>query len=440
MPSPTNNLLKLLLVLAGLSIPASLWGFEKWWWGLLGFFGLIVFIDLLTGMFHQPLLIKRKINRTLALGVWSDVDLEIFNDDNRPIKLQVFDHVPQSMKFKKLPATALIPASSRLTVNYSIYPEERGDHDFKTLQARRSSRIKLWHFTKKLTLETHCRVYPNFSAVSQYALLALDNRLGQLGINKHRRRGEGQEFHQLREYRQGDSLKKVDWKATSKHRKLISREFNDEQNQEILLMIDCGHRMRTKDGELSHFDHSLNAALLLSYVALQQGDAVGVGTFSSNNDETNHQHWVKPARGKRNLQRILNSVYDIQPGTYAPDYSAAAKSILMRQKKRALIVFITNVRDEDNDDLCAALILLKKRHLVLVASMREQVLDNAIQHKVENFDDAIRVCAAHEYLYHRQNTFDQIRAANALGFDVSPEKLSVELVNDYLKIKSSGVL
>ncbi len=440
MPSPTNNLFRLLSVLAGLSIPASLWGFEKPWWALLGLIGLIVFIDLLTGMFHQPLQIKRKMNRTLALGVWSDVDLEIYNDSDRSFTLQVFDHAPQSMRFKNLPATALIPATSRLSIHYSVYPEERGDHNFKTLQTRRPSRFGLWQFTQNIPLQTHCRVYPNFSAVSQYALLALDNRLGQLGINKHRRRGEGQEFHQLREYRQGDPLQKVDWKATSKHRKLISREFNDERNQEILLMIDCGHRMRTKDGDLSHFDHSLNAALLLSYVALQQGDAVGIGTFSTKNDVSNNQRWIKPARGKRNLQRILNSVYDIQPGSYAPDYSAAAKSILMRQKKRALIVFITNVRDEDSDDLRTALILLKKRHLVLVASMREQVLDDAIQHKVSSFNDAIRVCATHEYLHHRQNTFDQIRATNAQGFDVSPENLSVELVNDYLKIKSSGVL
>lgn len=437
--SPSKSLFWLILMLIALSLPASIFEFEKWWWRLSAFAGLILVIDLISGIFQKPVGITRSMDRTFPLGVWSTVTLTVSNARDSPMRIEIFDHVPQSMRFLKLPAVVFVSGNSHRTFNYSIYPEERGDFRFNVLQTRQLSRLKFWQLTRKISLRTECRVYPNFSAVSQYALLAMENKLGQLGINQYRRRGEGLEFHQLREYQQGDPLKKVDWKATSKHRKLISKEFNDERNQEIMLMIDCGHRMRTKDGELSHFDHSLNAALLLSYVALRQGDAVGLGLFSRTHSDSDRR-WLRPTRGPQTLQRILNSVYDIQPGTQAPDYSTAAKTILMRQKKRALIIFITNIRDEDNDDLRAALLLLNKRHLVLVASLREKILDNTKNQKVQDFNDAIRVCAAHEYLRHRKTTFDQIRAINAQGFDVSPDKLSIKLVNDYLKIKSAGML
>ena len=85
------------------------------------------------------------------------------------------------------------------------------------------------------------------------------------------RRGEGMEFHQLREYRQGDSQRAIDWKATSRTARLISREYEDEKDQRVLLVVDCGRRMASKDGELSHFDHTLNAALLLAHVGAAPG-------------------------------------------------------------------------------------------------------------------------------------------------------------------------
>ncbi len=133
-------------------------------------------------------------------------------------------------------------------------------------------------------------------------------------------------------------------------------------------MLDCGHRMMAKDDDLSHFDHTLNALLLLSYVALRQGDAVGLMTFSGED-----QRWFSPRKGQHNVQNILNTVYDLQPSTSSPDYSKAATDLLIRHKKRALVIILTNTRDEDSDDLLPAINILKKRHLVLLA--RKPVLE-----------------------------------------------------------------
>jgi uncharacterized protein (DUF58 family) len=123
------------------------------------------------------------------------------------------------------------------------------------------------------------RVFPNFARIAHYTLLATDNRLSQIGILQRRRRGEGMEFQQLRDYRQDDAPRQIDWKASARVGRLISRDYQDERDQQIVFLLDCSARMRARDGDLSHFDHTLNALLLLAYVALRQGDAVGLATF-----------------------------------------------------------------------------------------------------------------------------------------------------------------
>ena len=264
--------------------------------------------------------------------------------------------------------------------------------------------------------------------------MATDNHLSNMGVMKKRRRGEGQDFHQLREYREGDSLRQIDWKATARLHKVISREYQDERDQEILFMLDCGHRMMAKDDTLSHFDHTLNAILLLTYVALHQGDAVGLGSFAGVN------RWLPARKGQHNVQHMLNTLYDLQPTNAAPDYQQAATELLVRQKKRALIIFMTNLRDEDLDDLLPALHLLRKRHLVLLTSMREQAIDRALAEPRESLEDAIKQAAVQHYLQQRQATVERIRTMGIRCLDTAPNELSVNLINHYLDIKRSGIL
>lgn len=296
------------------------------------------------------------------------------------------------------------------------------------------SPLQLWWRDLKLPVESETRVYPNFAAVAQYALMATDHHLSHMGILKKRRRGEGQDFHQLREYREGDSLRQIDWKATARMHKPISREYQDERDQEIIFLLDCGHRMLAKDDTLSHFDHTLNAMLLLTYVALRQGDAVGMGSFAG------ESRWLPAHKGQHNVQHMLNALYDLQPTPQAPDYAQAATELLVRQKKRALVILLTNLRDEDLDDLLPALHLLRKRHLVLLASMREQAIDRALEEPVDNLEDALHKAAVQHYLQTREATLERIKAAGVRCLDAAPPDLSVNLINHYLDIKRSGAL
>jgi len=286
-------------------------------------------------------------------------------------------------------------------------------------------------------------VYPNFAAISQYALLATENRLSQLGIRKIRRRGEGMDFNQLREYREGDSLRQIDWKATSRLRKLISREYQDEKDQEILFLLDCGRRMLSHDGELSHFDHTLNAMLLVSYVALHQGDAVGFSTFGIGDEDNGHgqsRRWVPARKGMATIQSLLNNVYDLHAHAITPDYTQAVTQLLLRQKKRALIIVLTNLRDEDSHDLLNALQLLKRKHLVVLASLKEQALEQVMEKSIDDFSDALLFASTCEYQTQRKKMFENLHARGVNYLDVTPDKLAVNLVNRYLDIKSSGQL
>lgn len=432
---PARRLLAgvLVLALAGLG-PALHPDLGSLWWGGLALFGLVALGDAILIRLRPVPDVERQLPASLALGVRDTVTLRLRPAGQTPLTVRIYDHYPASMEAADLPRQVSLPPGGQTAIRYRIRPLQRGSFPFPLVQLRLRSPLGLWWRDCRAGANDTVRVYPNFAAVARYTLLAADNRLSQMGIRKRRRRGEGQDFHQLREYRQGDPLRQIDWKASSRLRKLISREYQEERDQEIVFLLDCGYRMLAQDDDLSHFDHSLNAILLLAYVALRQGDGVGFATFSG------EDRWLSPVKGIGLINHLFNQLYDLQPSTAVPDYAEAATRLLLRHRKRALVVLVTNLRDEDNADLLPAVQLLKRRHLVLVASMREQILDQELARPIRDFDQALRHAATRDYLRQRDQAVDSLRAGGALCLDVVPQDLSVALVNQYLELKTSGRL
>jgi uncharacterized protein (DUF58 family) len=432
---PTPRLLAALVMLIVLAVAASIWNaLALVWWAALAALLAAAAIDALAVLRRPALTVERELPDSLALGVWRELPLRIVSEARSALSVDVYDHHPDSMQTEALPQRVTVPADGYVELRYRIRPVRRGDAVFPRVQLRIASPLGLWRRGQRLDAEGRTRVYPNFALVAHYALFALDNRLNQLGVLKRRRRGEGQDFHQLREYRLGDALRQIDWRATARMRKLISREYQEERDQEIVFLLDCGHRMLAQDDALSHFDHTLNAMLLVGYVALRQGDAVGFGTFSGN------ARWLAPAKGATGMTRLLNGLYDLEPSPEAPDYLEAATELLKRQRKRALVIVLTNLRDEDSEELLPALNLLRRQHLVLLASLREEAIDNVLERPVEELRDALRVGATHDYLAYRRGVVERVLASGALALDVQPQQLPIALVNRYLDIKRSGRL
>ncbi len=432
---PTRRLFMMLWLWVILALPAGLSViFVKMWMML-----TLVLVGLLVvevyGLLKVPSLRwRRQVQGSLAVGVWNSVKLEVHNLSDSTLTLDIFDHHPDSADTSDMPARITTPAGVWATLTYQILPLERGQFDFSKVQVRVSGVLGLLQKNSDYPLESKVKIFPNFTSIIKYSLLAHDQRQSQMGVRRVRRRGEGTEFQQLREYRFGDSLKKIDWKATSRMNKLISREYQDERDQRIIFLIDCGRKMNSKDGELSHFDHALNALLLLSYIALKQGDSVGLMTFGG------HDRWLAPRKGIHRVNQVLNTVYDLKPSVTEPDYLKCATMISRRHPKRSLIVLITNLRDEESDELLSSLSLLKSRHLVLLASLREQALDDVVDGPVLGFNNALDNAAVHQFLIARKKVYNKVQQLNILTLDVPPEKLAISMANKYFEIKKSGTL
>jgi len=193
--------------------------------------------------------------------------------------------------------------------------------------------------------------------------------------------------------------------------------------------------MRSQDAELSHFDHALNACLLLSYVALRQGDAVGLCTFACD-----QPRYLAPVKGTGQLNLLLNTVYDLDTTRRAADYEAAANQLLARQKRRALVIVVSNLRDEDDEALLTAVKRISRQHRVLVASLREEVLDQLRLSPVQTLPEALAYSGTVDYLNQRDELHDRLSAHGLSVLDTPPSELGAALVTRYLGWKKAGVL
>jgi len=382
----------------------------------------------------NPLSVERRMAQIWPVGVEQTVRLHL-GSEQRAVRGELYDRHPDAFAAEHLPLAFNIAAGQWAELGYRMRPNERGEHLFGTTQLRIVSPFRLWLSQHEAGKAEAVRVFPNFARITQYALLATDNRLSQLGVLRRRRRGEGSDFEQLREYRRDDSLRHVDWKATARLRKPIVREYQDERDQQIVFLLDCSQRMRSRDDSLSHFDHTLNAMLLLSYVALRQGDAVGFGTFAHP-----EPRFFQARKSTATVQMLLNATYDLQPTLQTPDYFAASEMLGRHVHKRSLVILLTNLRDEDDSTLQPALIQLRHRHLVLVASLRETGLDQLLHKPVEDFDGALGYAAAIDYRQARQTQLARLSAQGINVLDTDPPQLPVALVNRYWEMKRSGTI
>ena len=431
---PGIRLIRLITVLVFLGLISSIWPeLEIVWAVTVSLVLLFSIFDLWLVYKILPPVVNRSLMGTLSVGVKHKVNLSVKNVNSSSMLVDIYDYFPEHADVQGMPRRLLLEANETAELSYFLKPLLRGMLNLDKIECLLSSPFLIWQYSHILSLRDKVRIYPNYAPVIEYALLATENHLSLMGILKHRRRGQGMDFHQLRKFREGDSIKQIDWKASSRMRKMIAREYQDERDQQIIVMMDCGHRMLAQDGDLSHFDHSLNALLLLSYVALRQGDSVGVSTFSHED-----QRWIKPVKGVANINSLLNGIFDLQPGPAAPDYSSGARDLVIRQRKRSLVLILTNLRDDDCDDLLAAVHLLKKYHKVVVASLQEQAIVDRLDQPVINLQDALTVASTHAYQSKRDKLVNQLRNSGVNTLDALPEQLALSLTNTYLDLKTSG--
>lgn len=403
------------------------------WWAAGAALLLLAAVDAWRVRRYPTPTAARTLPDILPLGVERDVQLRL-QGGSQVVRLDAHDLHPVGWSCTGLPRTLRLAPGSSSQLTYRLQPTARGAFAFPGVQLRLHSPLRLWRQSRIAEASQQVRVYPDFAPLARLALLSAEQASRAVGAHLKRRRGEGTDFHQMRDYRVGDSMRQIDWKATARMRRLISREYQDERNQQLMLVIDTGHRMLAEDAGIAHFDQVLNAVLVVAYLALRQGDAVGL--FAGGDDPRR----VAPQRGMGGIDVLLRACYDLVPRPVATDYVAIATELSLRQRRRGLVMLVTNLRDEDIDDVLAAVRMLQQRHMVVVASLREESLDAALAGPVHDLRDAIRAGAAARYLEQRAAAHAALRKHHVTVLEVTCAELPGALVERYLAIKRSGLL
>lgn len=434
---PTRRLLLALFALFGVAIVATLEpGYEgAWLAGCAALLAAMTF-DVLRSRRDCPWRAVRRLPPSLALGVWQAVEIVIEENEEggrRRGPLVLADESAPRCLTRGLPRRIDAP-EARFSVQYDVKPTERGVARFGLVRAWAPSRLGLFEMPLALAGPETVRVLPNFRPLLGYTLLAARNRLADIGIRSRRRRGQGSEFEQLRDYREDDSLRQIDWAASARFRRPISREYREETNQQVVFAIDCGRRTQVRVGDLTHLDHILNAVLLCSFAALRQGDAVGFATFGG------VERSLDPQKGAGAMHRVVAALYDLPSTRAAADYREMAVRVASGLTRRSLVVVVTDLRDEDPDELVPAVRRLARRHLVVVASVRDHSLDSILATPAHDLPDALRVGATFRYLEFRSRLHRRLRAEGTATLDVAADRLAPALVNQYLALKRAQSL
>jgi len=397
---------------------------------------LVAAVDLVTLPGARTLSAERQAGRTASLERPHTVTLSVINRARRSYFLSMRDGVPEDLDVQPDELRALVDPHSQWSADYQLTARRRGAFHLEEVFLRVRSRFGLWQRMLTCAVETEIHVYPDIEQLGQYAALARTNRLRLLGVHASRRVGQDNEFERLRDYSLDDNYKHIDWRSTARRAKLTVKQFQQNQSQRIVFLLDAGRMMTNETAGLSLLDHALNAALLLSYVAISHGDAVGLLCFS---DEVHR--FVSPAGGRRQMNRLLHAVFDQFPRRVESRYDRAFLHLSSNCRKRCLVILITNIIDEVNSrqvyDYLGTII---GRHLPLAVWLRERSLFAAADEANPRGKALFHAAAAADILLWRRGVLADLQARGVMALDVFPEELTAPLVNRYLEIKARHLL
>lgn len=384
----------------------------------------------------DDLLCERTVPVKLSIGVPNPVDVRLVSTSARLVRLTVRETPPTGFAGEREVPRLEIPPHAEAQITFHFTPPRRGEYRFGPVAVRSLGGLGLAGWQWQAPLDESVRVYPDITAVSRYALLARRGALRELGIRALRRAGEGTEFESLRDYQPGDDYGDIDWKATSRRGTPVTRLYEVERSQVVVLAVDTGRMMAAMAGSLSKLDRAVNAALLLSYLAIEHGDLVGLLVFGRD-----VVRYVPPRKGQRQFHAILEALYSVEARVEEPDYAGAMAYLTSRLSRRALIVLMTDIVGRGpSERLLKVAGTLVPRHLPLVICQRNRLTEAEASAPVDDEVSAFRIAVAQDLLRDKAEALSILGARGSLVLDVHPEELSVAAVNRYIEIKSRGRL
>lgn len=396
----------------------------------------IAVVDLVSLPRRKAFEAERSCQRVASIRKNHEVAIQLLHHGKGEYRVDVRDGFSQEFEATPSEFSIDVKPKSRATLRYQLSASRRGAFDIDQVHLRVRSRIGLWKRFIKVPCQSVIHVYPDMKQLAEYELLARTNRLSLLGVRRTRRVGQDNDFERLRDYTPDDNYKHIDWRSTARRNKLTVKDFQTSQSQRIIFMVDCGRMMTNESSGLSLLDHSLNAMLMLSYVALRRGDSVGLISFSDK------IHGFVPAKGGQGqMNRLLHASFDRFPRLVESRYDDAFLHLSRHCRKRALVILLTNLIDEVNSNQVEQyLTTLVGRHLPLGVLIRDHRLFDAADQINPRGANLYRAAGAAEILNWRHQVLTDLQHKGVLSLDVFPEDMTAPLINQYLEIKARHLL
>ena len=434
-----NNRLFFALMLAGVIyvlaffFPALIW------------FAHIVLISILVLAFVDYLILfkvkdaikaQRSLPEKLSNGDQNPIRIDIKSNYPFKTEIKIIDEIPFQFQKRDFFIQKKLEANSEISMQYILEPKERGEYSFGSLNVFSSSPIgfvaKRFQFQKDALLPS----YPSFIHLRKYELMALQNETLLGGIKKIRKLGHTMEFEQIREYVQGDDIRSINWKATSKTNRLMINQFQDEKSQRIVMLIDKGRTMKMPFNGLSLLDYSINATMALSHIILKKGDRAGMMSFSKKMENR-----VAPDNKSGQLRKISEALYNIQTNFFESDFNRLYQDVKFSLNQRSLVLLFTNF--ETLDALNRQIKYLRgiaKNHLLVVVFFKNAEINTMLKTNPESIQEIYDEIIAEKFEFEKKLIIQELKKYGIYSVYTLPENLNIDVINKYLEIKARGIL
>jgi uncharacterized protein (DUF58 family) len=413
------------------------------WLYLFGVFGLWALI-LATGLDSLMLftnargIIAKRSTKFARLSNGDDNELFIDVASNYSFKadLEIIDELPEQFQFRKFSILKSLEAGTKQKIRYTLKPVSRGEFHFGKLLVMARSPIGFVSRRFAFDEEMMMPCYPSFLKLRQYELMAISDRLVNIGIKKVRRVGQSTEFDHIKEYVTGNDIRAINWKASARTNHLMVNHFMDERAQQIYSVINTGRIMQMPFEKLSLLDYAINAALVLSHIAYVKHDKPGLVTFSNV-----LQNSVTAERKGNQLYRLQETLYNVKTDFLETNYEALLNFTRTKLTQRSLLLLYTNF--ETISSLRRQMKYIKqiaKSHLVVVIIFENTELHDLLVNKATNTGDIYRQTIAKKFDYEKQQIVLELQKFRIQCIYTKPENLTVNTINKYLELKARAMI
>ena len=411
--------------------------------GLLAVDGVLLVValaDWLRATLPVELEVERELPGIVPLGGESRVVWRVANRQGRhagrAVRVALADELAPSLAATTRRARLRVPAHGRASAATEIRPTRRGRFTPTELTVRVEGPLGLAARQGRRDLPGTLRVYPPFKSRDEAELRIDKARILEVGLRSAQGRGGGTEFDSLREYGTDDEFRRIDWAATARAGKAIVRTYRAERNQTVLLLLDAGRTMAGRVDGVPRLDHAMDAVMMLTAVATRLGDRAGLVAFDSEVRAA-----VNPGHTRDQLSRVTEAMYALEPKLVESDYRGAFAETLVRFRRRAMLVVLTELAEQAvAETLLPALPLIARNHLVVVASVTDPEVEGWARSTPAEAGAAFRKAAATASLEARRRTVARLRGLGAVVVDARPGRLAPELADAYLRVKATGRL